>query len=55
MPRIFEPLFSTKTRGAGLGLTIARRIVEEHAGTIAAQSEAGKGARFIVRLPVGSK
>ena len=55
MPRIFEPLFSTKTRGAGLGLAIARRIVEEHGGTITAQSEAGKGARFIVRLPVGSK
>lgn len=55
MPRIFEPLFSTKSRGAGLGLAIARRVVEEHAGTITAQSDGGKGARFILRLPAGSK
>ena len=54
MPHIFEPLFSTKTRGAGLGLTIARRFVENHGGTIRVESEPGKGARFILRLPRGS-
>jgi PAS domain S-box-containing protein len=49
---IFEPFFTTKTRGTGLGLTIARRIVEEHGGTISIESEAEHGTRFIIRLPV---
>jgi two-component system sensor histidine kinase HydH len=51
LPRIFDPYFSTKSRGLGLGLTIARRIVEEHGGSIEASSEAGHGARFRVHLP----
>jgi PAS domain S-box-containing protein len=49
---IFEPFFTTKTRGTGLGLTIARRIVEEHGGTISIESEADQGTRFIIHLPV---
>ncbi len=55
MQHIFEPLYSTKPRGAGLGLAIVRRIVEAHGGVITAQSEPGKGARFTLRLPAGSK
>jgi signal transduction histidine kinase len=49
---IFEPFFTTKTRGTGLGLTIARRIVEEHGGTISIESEADQGTRFIIHLPI---
>jgi signal transduction histidine kinase len=50
---VFEPYFTTKTRGLGLGLAIARRIVEEHSGRIEAESQAGRGSRFRVTLPLG--
>jgi signal transduction histidine kinase len=50
--QIFEPFFTTKARGTGLGLTVARRIVEEHGGVISIESETAKGTRFIIRLPV---
>ncbi len=55
LPRIFEPLYSTKSRGIGLGLSIARSIVEAHGGRIAVESENGKGASFILRLPIEPK
>jgi signal transduction histidine kinase len=50
--RIFEPYFSYgKGHGAGLGLAIARRIVEEHGGTIKLVSKAKQGANFVIKLP----
>ena len=51
LEKIFEPLFTTKARGMGLGLAICQLVVEKHGGTIAVQSAAGEGATFIVRLP----
>jgi len=51
LPRVFEPYVTTKTRGLGLGLAIARRIVEAHGGRIEAESEAGQGTRFRITLP----
>ncbi len=51
LPRIFEPLFSTKSFGTGLGLPTVKQIVEQHGGTIAIESKPGKGTRVIVRLP----
>ena len=49
--RIFEPYFSTKATGTGLGLTIARRNVELNAGTIEVTSTPGVGTTVTLRLP----
>jgi len=55
LPRIFEPLFSTKSFGTGLGLPTVKQIVEQHGGTIAITSEAGHGARVRILLPAGDR
>ena len=49
--RLFLPHFSTKKRGTGLGLAIVSRIVQEHLGTIRAEDNPPRGARFVVELP----
>ncbi|MFO0890804.1 MAG: ATP-binding protein [Isosphaeraceae bacterium] len=49
--RVFDPFFSTRSGGTGLGLPTARKIVEAHGGSIQIQSVPGKGSRFSVRLP----
>jgi len=49
--RIFEPYFTTKTAGTGLGLLIVRRIVREHGGELAIESSEGKGVTLTIRLP----
>jgi signal transduction histidine kinase len=51
LEHIFEPFFSRKTGGTGLGLATTARIVEEHGGTIDVLSQPGKGTTFTVRLP----
>ena len=51
LPRIFEPLFTTKPRGIGLGLVVSRNLLEANGGTIEVASEEGKGSIFTVTLP----
>ncbi|HYS77228.1 MAG TPA: ATP-binding protein, partial [Candidatus Dormibacteraeota bacterium] len=51
LPRLFEPYFSTKRGGTGLGLGLARRAIEEHGGTIALRSRPGEGTLVTVTLP----
>ena len=50
---IFKPFISTKgARGTGLGLAVSRKILREHGGDILVQSQAGKGSRFILKVPL---
>jgi signal transduction histidine kinase len=50
--RIFEPLFTTKSRGIGLGLSVSRALVHANGGKISVLSEPGQGATFILTVPV---
>ena len=52
--RVFQPFFSTKRGGTGLGLPTTRRIIEAHGGTIEVQSAVGRGTKFTIRLPAAS-
>jgi signal transduction histidine kinase len=51
--KIFEPYFTTKEGGSGLGLTIAHQIIEEHGGLITVESQLGEGTTFKITLPLG--
>ena len=52
--RIFNPFFTTKEHGTGLGMAISKKIVEAHEGTIDVVSEPGRGTEFVVSLPLPS-
>lgn len=52
LERVFEPFFTKKTKGSGLGLSISQKIVQEHGGEINVKSEVGKGSVFGVYLPL---
>jgi signal transduction histidine kinase len=51
LPRVFEPYFTTKRSGLGIGLALSLKTMAAHGGTIEASSQAGRGARFTVVLP----
>jgi two-component system, sporulation sensor kinase E len=51
LSRVFEPYFTTKPSGSGLGLLIVRRIVREHGGELSIESNQGKGLTLTIRLP----
>jgi len=55
LPNLFDPFYTTKTEGLGLGLYITRSVVEEHGGRIEVDSLLGEGTTFTVRLPVGQE
>ena len=52
LKRIFNPFFTTKPTGTGLGLSVVHDILEQHKATIKAESEKGEGATFVIRFPV---
>lgn len=51
LPRVFDPYFTTKPEGTGLGLAVTHRIVHSHEGSIQVRSTPGEGATFTIRLP----
>ncbi len=52
LDRIFRPFYTTKRGGTGLGLSLCRRIIAAHGGTLVAESELKKGSRFTIRIPL---
>jgi PAS domain S-box-containing protein len=52
-PKLFQPLFTTKSKGQGFGLAVVKRLTEALNGTITFDSEEGKGTKFTIKLPVG--
>ncbi len=54
MDKIFQPMFTTRTRGMGLGLALCKLLVEGHNGKIEVTSQVGRGTTFIVSLPISS-
>ncbi|MBT0663038.1 histidine kinase [Geobacter pelophilus] len=52
LPRIFEPFYTTKARGTGLGLALCKKIVEEHGGKITVQSSVGEGTTVSISIPI---
>jgi len=54
LEKIFEPLFTSRAKGIGLGLAITKIFMEGHGGTIEVQSKAGKGSTFTIKLPIGN-
>lgn len=52
LPKLFDPFFSTKSKGLGLGLAMTKRVAEEHGGKVIFQSEEGKGSAITISLPV---
>ena len=52
LPKLFQPLFTTKAQGMGFGLAISKRLVEAHGGTITVKTVIGEGSTFKVTLPI---
>lgn len=54
MDKVFDPFYTTKDQGTGLGLTIARQIIQEHGGKVSCFSQPGRGTTFTINLPINS-
>jgi two-component system NtrC family sensor kinase len=52
LPKIFEPFYTTRTKGTGMGLAVSYSIIEQHHGDLAVRSKLGEGTTFRIRLPV---
>ena len=52
MEKIFDPLFTTRAKGIGLGLAVCRSIIDRHEGHIEVKSKTGKGTTFRIKLPL---
>jgi len=55
LTKVFDPYFTTKQKGSGLGLTVAYSIIDKHNGRLTAESELGRGATFTIYLPASEK
>jgi two-component system, NtrC family, sensor kinase len=55
LPRLFDPFYSTKERGTGLGLAFVQEVVQEHGGTVRCDGAPGRGATFTIRLPAAAE
>ena len=53
--KIFEPFYTTKEQGLGLGMPYAKKIIDQHGGTISLNSRPGEGTTIIVALPAGAE
>jgi signal transduction histidine kinase len=53
LERIFDPFFTSKDEGSGLGLSISHQIVQEHGGYVTVESKVGAGTTFLINLPIG--
>ena len=51
-PKLFTPLFTTKSKGQGFGLAVTKRLIEAQNGTITYQTQTGKGTTFTIQLPI---
>jgi signal transduction histidine kinase len=52
LAKLWSPLFTTKAKGMGFGLPVAKRLVEVHGGSISVETKVGKGSTFTVTLPI---
>jgi signal transduction histidine kinase len=55
LSRLFEPFFTTKSTGTGLGMSIAKRVIEMHEGKLTVKSKLGEGSQITIELPIKSK
>ena len=55
LPKVFDPYFTTKQKGSGLGLTVAYSIIDKHNGRMTVESELGRGTTFTIYLPASDK